>query len=105
MQLARKPTKFTFMSTPEKPSVSYTAFLPLSIVLLTLLLISGLETVGLLRQRQQLKALSAQLAPGVQQAQVLSGTLANLSKELVLLSNHSGEAKKIVKEFSIQIRQ
>ncbi len=94
------------MSTPElsKSSTQYTAFWPLIIILSTVLIISGFELINLLGQRQQLRLVSAQLEKPAQQAQLINGTLGKMSKELLLLSSNSEEARKIVRDFGIQMR-
>lgn len=83
----------------------YTAFWPLVIILSTVLIISGFELVNLLGQRQQLRLAFTQMEKPAQQAQVVNKTLAKMSKELLMLSANSMEARKIVQEFGIQMRQ
>ncbi|NJK91315.1 MAG: hypothetical protein HC904_05470 [Blastochloris sp.] len=86
----------------SKEARHYTAFWPLFIVLTTVLLISGTELLGLLNQRQEIRHAIRQLEEPVQQSKVISGTLARLSRELILLSSSSAEARKIVQDFGIQ---
>jgi hypothetical protein len=95
------------MSTSDSNSTltHYTAFWPLVIVLATVLIISGFELFNLLEQRQKLRDASAQLEKKVQQAQTVNTTLSKMSRELLQLSSNSVEAKNIVRDFGIQLRQ
>jgi hypothetical protein len=89
----------------KKKSVTYTAFCPLVLMFLALLVHFGFEVRGLLEQRQQIRMVLNQVTNQVQQAKALNDTLAHLSQELVLLSAHSAESKKIVQEFQIELRE
>ena len=81
---------------------SYNAFLPLAIITTALCVMLSMQIYQMLAQRAFLKQNIAKLQPAIQEARVISGTVSQLSRELLLLSSTSAEAKKIVQEFQIR---
>ncbi len=90
-------------SQPEKMAeVHYSPFWPMALVLLVLILLTALDLHGALLQRAGIRQTLLQVQPTLEKAQVVKNTLNRLSRDLLLLTPKSPEAKKIVQEFGIQ---
>ncbi len=90
-------------SQPEKKAeVCYSPFWPMALVLLVLILVTALDLHGAFLQRAGIRQTLVQSQPTLGKARMVKNTLNRLSRDLLLLSPKSPEAKKIVQEFGIQ---
>jgi hypothetical protein len=89
---------------PNRPT-SFSPFVPLMIVFLSLTLLQVFSLKGLIDQRQTLLRHERALNQDLPQATAIADTVENLGRDLVSLSAKSAEARKIVTEFNIQLNQ
>ena len=92
-------------ATPDlwnRTGATYSSFAPVSLVLSVLLVLTLVDLYGAFQQRAELQAALRQSQADLQKTEWASRTLSRLSHDLLLLSEKSPEAKKIVNEFGIQ---
>ncbi|MEM9444048.1 MAG: hypothetical protein AAGA18_01735 [Verrucomicrobiota bacterium] len=86
----------------QRSHETYNSFWPLTIVIAALCVMTSVQIYQMLEQRTFLKQNVDNLQPAIQEARVISGTISQLSRELLLLSSESNEARRIVQEFQIR---
>ncbi|MEM9400487.1 MAG: hypothetical protein AAF984_09785 [Verrucomicrobiota bacterium] len=91
------------MSEENKTPQRYSSFWPLLVIVLAFNLMIIFQAVDMLKQRAFLKQNVQKLQPSFNKAQIVSNTMASISRELVVLQDQSSEAEKIVKDFQIRL--
>ena len=82
----------------------YSPFWAIWMVFLVMTVIQGVQVKALFQQKQQLKSSLEKSGKIVSQAQTVNGTMLNVSRELSQMADSSTEARQILNDFQIQIK-
>lgn len=82
----------------------YSPFWAVWIVFLAMAAIQGVQVKALFQQKQQLKSSLEKSGKIVSQAQMVNATMLNVSRELSQMADSSTEARQILNDFQIQIK-
>lgn len=90
---------------PQESNGASSWFIPYIILVLILITNFAYEAFSVLQQGRRVNAEINRIIPAIPQAEAISRTLDNISRDIVKLSQTNAAAARIRKEFNIEIRE